>query len=566
MTNAEHQAVTEEFEAQASSGEKEDHWALIILWSAREPERVGEVALLEAGPAPWILGRCPDVPQSALSNATQQSLTERPVAFFRQRPAAVPGGTSPDAGSPFLLGTGISRRQLEILSTADGLQIRNIGRCPLLINGQLVSAGLAPLGATIHLKDQLLLYCTRRPWKLPSISYYPARYIRGFGEADAFGVVGESPAVWNLRDRAALLAQGLSNVLIIGESGTGKELAAHIIHGLSARSGKQLVSINIAAIAPGLATVQLFGNRKGFPETQMPESKGLVGAADGACLFLDEIGDMPIEVQPMFLRVTDEAREYHRLGEEDRPPRRSDFRLIGATNRPEQLRIELKRRFPRMLQIPTLQDRREDIPLVVRHVLGLLRSKGDFEVQRFFVGQQVQVHPLLIEYLVHHCYKTHVAEISTLLGQAMAGSRNGRIEPCSTWSISPSHPSGNLPAAYPSQPSILATPYPVSPSVPAGASATPDLAADLQAGRGVAETVRVLLGRIKELSESEKQTLRNLIEESYERCRGDHKKTAALLGLDRYRLYRLFRRLGWQPVRSMSLNAPMPGLDASSDE
>src|SRR5262249_17675459 len=153
------------------------------------------------------------------------------------------------------------------------------------------------------------------------------------------------------RDRLAACAQSNYHVLVIGESGSGKELVARAIHRLSPRADRKLIADNIAAIPPGLAAALLFGNKKNFPNPGMDEHVGLIGAANGSTLFLDEIGDMPEEVQPMFLRVADQGGEYFRLGEKLNV-QRSDFRLVGATNRPEKMRHELKRRFARELCVP----------------------------------------------------------------------------------------------------------------------------------------------------------------------------------------------------------------------
>jgi DNA-binding NtrC family response regulator len=148
---------------------------------------------------------------------------------------------------------------------------------------------------------------------------------------------------------------------------------------------------------------------------------GLIGSANGSTLFLDEIGDMPEEVQPMFLRVAEHNGEYFRLGEESRL-QRSDFRLVGATNRPEKMRYELKRRFEREIRVPSLNRRKEDIPLLMRHLLTAHVEKDDIDVQRFLEGRRPRVHPLLIEQLVHHTYTTNVSEVAFLLGHAMAES------------------------------------------------------------------------------------------------------------------------------------------------
>ncbi|MBL9041171.1 MAG: sigma-54-dependent Fis family transcriptional regulator [Myxococcales bacterium] len=234
--------------------------------------------------------------------------------------------------------------------------------------------------------------------------------------------------MWKLRDRVAASARTSYHVLVVGESGSGKELAAQAVHHLSARSHRKLIADNIAAIPPSLAAALLFGNKKNFPNPGMEERVGLLGAANGSSLFLDEIGDMPEEVQPMFLRVTERHGEYFRLGEESKL-QRSDFRLIGATNRPEKMRYELKRRFQREIRVPGVNHRKEDIPLLIRHLLNIQADTDDLDASRFIVDGYPKVHPLLIEQLIHHTYNTNVSEIMFLLGQAMAESDHDVIMP-----------------------------------------------------------------------------------------------------------------------------------------
>jgi transcriptional regulator with AAA-type ATPase domain len=249
------------------------------------------------------------------------------------------------------LGECLSRRQLVIFVEQDSLLVRNIGRCRLSVNGQVVHGATVRPGDTIYLRHQVLLYCTHRPLQMPALKAYPLDRVPAFGEPDLDGMIGESPTMWKLRDRVAASARTSYHVLVVGESGSGKELAAQAVHHLSARSQRKLIADNIAAIPPSLAAALLFGNKKNFPNPGMEERAGLLGSANGSSLFLDEIGDMPEEVQPMFLRVTERKGEYFRLGEESKL-QRSDFRLIGATNRPEKMRYELKRRFQREIRVP----------------------------------------------------------------------------------------------------------------------------------------------------------------------------------------------------------------------
>lgn len=416
--------------------------ALVILWSAREPHRVGEAALLHEEFPVWMFGRDPDQPFGdevqprglaaadqvhSHSSRSPSGRAPRSVRFSRHRPEGVDRGPKAAQG---ILGESISRLQLHLSYREEGLFVHNVGRCELMVNGKVSQASLVREGDTLYLRGQLLLLCTRRPLQMPMLRAYPQERQPEFGGPDVDGMIGESPALWHLRERLAVSARSDQNVLIIGESGSGKELAARAIHRLSHRAGKPLVADNISAIPPSLAAALLFGNKRNFPNPGMEERTGLIGAADGSILFLDEIGDMPEEVQPMFLRVADRHGEYFRLGEEGKI-RRSDFRLIGATNRPERMRYELKRRFQREVRIPSLNERREDIPLLIRHILETQARQLDEHSGRA-VSERVPipiVHPLLLDQLVRHHYVTNVSEVEFMLGHAMAESTGDVLAP-----------------------------------------------------------------------------------------------------------------------------------------
>jgi len=418
--------------------------ALVIAWSAREPHRVGETGLLYPEKPEHILGRDPTnllensgaiarLPLGSGITPNGELLPEadmqgEPVVFFRQRPQGLGFSSETERGSSILHGESLSRRQLAIRVGTDSLLVRNIGRCRLSVNGQVVREAIVRSGDTLYLRNQLLLYCTYRPLIAPGLKAYPVDRVPPFGEPDRDGMIGESPIMWKLRDRIAACARTSYHVLVVGESGCGKELAAQAIHSLSNRAHRKLVADNIAAIPPSLASALLFGNKKNFPNPGMEERAGLLGSAHGSSLFLDEIGDMPEEVQPLFLRVTEHNGEYFRLGEENRL-QQSDFRLIGATNRPEQMRYELKRRFQREIRVPGVNSRKEDIPLLIRHLLKQQAEADDVDASRFIVNGYPMVHPQLVEQLIHHNYKTHVSEVMFLLGQAMSESDHDIIMP-----------------------------------------------------------------------------------------------------------------------------------------
>jgi two-component system nitrogen regulation response regulator GlnG/two-component system response regulator HydG len=376
---------------------------LVILWSAREPHRVGHSAFCEEGKL-HLLGRAPQARDG-----------EAPLSFAAARPPEAGGY---EFASDAILGEALSRRQLEIRAESNCLIVRNVGRCPMWVNGSLVSRAEIGPGDTVHLQQQILLLCINRPRVFPSLCGYPRERLAGFGAPDADGLVGESYGMWNLRQQLAQLGQGDGHILIVGKSGVGKELVAHALHQLSPTKRQGLVAENIATIPPSLGTALLFGNRRNFPNPGMEERSGLIGLAEGGTLFLDEIGDMSPEVQPLLLRVMEHRGEYTRLGDEAQT-RRANVRFIGATNHPERMRAELRRRFHHEIHVPDLNERRDDIPLLVRHIL-LSRAQRWPALSAYLQNGQPSIDPNLLDQLVRHTYSTHVAELAFLVEQAAA--------------------------------------------------------------------------------------------------------------------------------------------------
>lgn len=188
-------------------------------------------------------------------------------------------------------------------------------------------------------------------------------------------IVGQSFAIRSVRDQIRKIAPLDIAVLIEGDSGTGKELVAQALHRLSARYDGPLVSVNAAALPASLVESELFGYEPGsFTGADRKGRKGKFEQADGGTIFLDEIGDMPLEVQTKLLRVLQD-RMVERVGGEK--PRRIDFRLCCATNRDleqfveqEKFRLDLFYRVsPICIRLPSLEERLEDIPLLLRHFL-----------------------------------------------------------------------------------------------------------------------------------------------------------------------------------------------------
>ena len=191
-------------------------------------------------------------------------------------------------------------------------------------------------------------------------------------EAGFAGIVGKSSALREVLQLVEMVAATDSTVLLLGETGTGKELIARAIHDRSRRKGRNFVKLNCAAIPSGLLESELFGHERGAFTGAITQKIGRLELADQGSLFLDEIGDIPLELQPKLLRVLQE-REFERLG--STRTKRVDVRIVAATHRnleemirEKQFRSDLYYRlniFP--ISLPPLRERQEDIPLLVRH-------------------------------------------------------------------------------------------------------------------------------------------------------------------------------------------------------
>jgi formate hydrogenlyase transcriptional activator len=191
-------------------------------------------------------------------------------------------------------------------------------------------------------------------------------------EVEFEGIVGQSSRLRHVLNLLETVACSDSTVLLLGETGTGKELLARAIHERSGRKRRPLVKLNCAAIPSGLLESELFGHERGAFTGAIAQKFGRLELADQGTLFLDEVGDIPIEIQPKLLRALQE-REFERLG--SNRPKKVDVRVVAATNRDlarmienREFRSDLYYRlnvFP--IRIPPLRERPEDIPLLVRY-------------------------------------------------------------------------------------------------------------------------------------------------------------------------------------------------------
>ncbi len=305
-------------------------------------------------------------------------------------------------------------------------------------------------------------------------------------------IVGRSEAMAAVCKTIAHIAGSDSNILVTGESGTGKELVARAVHELSSRSGRRFVAFNCGSFTEELMANELFGHEKGAFTGAVQAKSGLLEAAEGGTVFLDEIGDMPVTMQVKLLRVIQE-REFLRVGGID--PIAFDVRFIAATHRDLQqdvktshFRQDLYYRLNVIsIHLPPLKDREGDIPLLAHHFLALKNDamkKGLRDIERDAMDLMCQ-----------YSWPGNVRELENVVERAVA--------------------MGN--------------------GVAVTADDLPDYIRNLSI-----ETYRRSTSAIPTLKEQEKRYIRWVIEKSD----GNKSRAARIMGIDRASLWRKIKRFG----------------------
>ncbi|MGF1749502.1 MULTISPECIES: sigma-54 dependent transcriptional regulator [Vibrio] len=224
-------------------------------------------------------------------------------------------------------------------------------------------------------------------------------------------LVGQSKGIQDVRHLIEQVAGSEANVLILGESGTGKEVVARNIHYHSSRRGGPFVPINCGAIPPDLLESELFGHEKGAFTGAITSRKGRFELAEGGTLFLDEIGDMPMSMQVKLLRVLQE-RVFERVG--GTAVLKANVRIVAATHRNLESMIQCgdfrEDLFYRLnvfpIEMPSLKDRKEDIPLLLQELLTRLEAEG---------GQPICFAPRSVNSLMEHDWPGNVRELANLV-------------------------------------------------------------------------------------------------------------------------------------------------------
>jgi DNA-binding NtrC family response regulator/thioredoxin-like negative regulator of GroEL len=266
--------------------------------------------------------------------------------------------------------------------------------------------------------DQLLLGLTR--------SLVEGARGQAAAAPEGTGIIGRSPVIRDVLDLVSRAARGDSNVLVLGPNGSGKELVARAIHALSLRAQGPFVAVNCAALPEALLESELFGYDKGAFTGAVAAKPGRFELASGGTLFLDEIGDLQPALQVKLLRAVQE-KAFERLG--GTRTLKPDFRLITATHR-DLRKAVLEGRFREDLyyrlfvipiQLPSLKERREDIPLLAEHFLARFNARE---------GKRIKgVSPEALKRLAGHDWPGNVRELENCLERAVAMTDGDWLEP-----------------------------------------------------------------------------------------------------------------------------------------
>jgi DNA-binding NtrC family response regulator len=391
----------------------------------------------------------------------------------------------------------VSRTHFEIRLDPQGYRLRDLESTNgTFVSGLRVADVYVPPGASIYLGDSRLRFDPLDDTVEVALS-----------SADRFGdMVGRSVLMRELFARLAAVAPTDATVLVTGETGTGKELVADAIHEHSPRKGGPFVVFDCGAIPANLMESEAFGHERGAFTGATAAHAGAFERADGGTLFLDEIGELPLEMQPKLLRAL-ERKEIRRVG--GAKTLQVNIRVVAATNR--DLAVEVnKGRFREdlyyrlavaHLAVPPLRERREDIPLLVEHILAGLPG-----------GRERGPRAETIELMKRHEWPGNVRELRNMLERAVLFQQPGR------------------------EPSVIA-PAPEARDFAPAAGAR-DAAAEVRAP--IDPTVPFKVAKQELIDEFERRYVRALLE----RHGGNVSAAARAAGIDRMSIHKMLNRLG----------------------
>jgi len=357
--------------------------------------------------------------------------------------------------------------------------------------------------------DELRMFLRRMAEKVRLVEENEFLRQRMDSETAVHGIIGSSAKIQEVLRVVSRLKDTRTAVLISGESGTGKELIARAIHFRGAFANRPFVAVDCGSLVPTLIESELFGYEKGAFTGALKSKQGLFQAADTGTVFLDEIGELPLELQAKLLRVLQE-KEVRPVGSNQRA--KVDVRVIAATNRDLEtaykngtFRKDLYFRLNVVtLHVPSLRERRSDIPMLV-----------NWFSERYAPGAEIRVSNAAMKSLMHYDWPGNVRELENCVERAVALGNGTLID------------SGDLP------PSIAGAP-PAMPRSAIGTAAelVSDLAAaaEMNSGNGALATT--------DLEDIERATIQRV----FEQVKGDKALAGRMLGISRATLYRKLKR------------------------
>ena len=357
--------------------------------------------------------------------------------------------------------------------------------------------------------EELRLFLRRMAEKVRLVEENEFLRQRMDSETAVHGIVGSSAKIQEVLRMVARLKDTRTPVLIYGESGTGKELVARAMHFRGAFAGRPFVAVDCGSLVPTLIESELFGYEKGAFTGALKSKQGLFQSADGGTVFLDEVGELPLELQAKLLRVLQE-KEVRPVGSNQRI--KVDVRVIAATNRDLEAAYKTgsfrKDLFFRLnvvaVHVPALRERRSDIPMLVHWFL-----------ERYAPGSGMQVSSAAMKSLMQYEWPGNVRELENCIERAVALG-NGRIIDL-----------GDLP------PSIAtATEHPA-----AATDFSPVLESELGSERDSKEA-RPIAPPTTDLEDVERATIQRV----FEQVKGDKALAGRMLGISRATLYRKLKR------------------------
>ncbi|MGA8866073.1 MAG: sigma-54 dependent transcriptional regulator [Candidatus Sulfotelmatobacter sp.] len=356
--------------------------------------------------------------------------------------------------------------------------------------------------------EELRLFLRRMAEKIRLVEENEFLRQRMDSETAVHGIVGSSAKIQDVLRMVSRLKDTRTPVLISGESGTGKELVARAIHFRGAFAGRPFVAVDCGSLVPTLIESELFGYEKGAFTGALKSKQGLFQAADSGAIFLDEVGELPVELQAKLLRVLQE-KEVRPVGSNQRV--KVDVRVIAATNRDLEtaykngtFRKDLYFRLNVVtVHVPALRERRSDVPMLV-----------NWFCERYSPGSDLRVTGAAMKALMQYDWPGNVRELENCVERAVALG-NGQVIDL-----------GDLP------PTIAAS---GSPAPPPAAQSASSFASELAAGSASSPTAPL---STTDLEDIERATIQRV----FEQVKGDKALAGRMLGISRATLYRKLKR------------------------